>query len=198
MYEYRNLTPEQQQATVAMRQDRGYPWHSPPHLRAPAGYRLVTGACFEHRKLLTTDKRLAWFEAQLLEAIHELDATCAGWCVLPNHYHVLLTVTNVTRLAHILGQLHGRTSYTMNQEDGTAGRKVWYRCHDRVMRSERHLCASLNYIHHNPVKHGYVAKWQDWPYSSALWYLECKGRDWLVDLWRAYPLLNYGDRWDSF
>ena len=52
-------------------------------------------------------------------------------------------------------------------------------------------------IHNNPVKHGYVKKWVDWAYSSYHWYLENKGRDWLVELWQEYPLLNYGDKWDD-
>jgi len=84
----------------------------------------------------------------------------------------------------------------MNGEDGERGRQVWYRAQDRLMRSEAHYGATLNYIHNNPVKHGYVKKWTDWPYSSVHWYLETKGRDWLLDLWRDYPVLNYGDKWD--
>ena len=64
------------------------------------------------------------------------------------------------------------------------------------MRSERHYFTTLNYIHNNPVKHGYVDKWGDWAYSSFHWYLENKGRDWLIELWREYPVLNYGDKWD--
>lgn len=122
---------------------------------------------------------------------------CAAWCVLTNHYHVLIQVTNMRQLARALGQFHGRTSLTINQEDGQRGRKVWYRCQDRCMRSEAHYYATLNYIHNNPVKHGYVASWHAWPFSSFHWYLQTHGRDWLVDLWRQYPVLNYGDAWDN-
>ena len=64
------------------------------------------------------------------------------------------------------------------------------------MRSERHYFTTLNYIHNNPVKHGYVDKWGDWPCSSYHWYLENKGRDWLLELWHEFPVLNYGDQWD--
>ena len=32
--------------------------------------------------------------------------------------------------------------------------------------------------------------------TTNYWYLENKGRDWLVDLWQEYPVLNYGDKWD--
>ena len=35
---------------------------------------------------------------------------------------------------------------------------------ERAMRSDRHFWATLNYAHHNPVHHGYVARWTDWPW----------------------------------
>ena len=66
------------------------------------------------------------------------------------------------------------------------------------MRSAGHFFATLNYIHNNPVKHGYVARWAAWPFSSFHWYLQTHGRDWLLDLWRQYPLRDYGAAWDDF
>ena len=63
---------------------------------------------------------------------------------------------------------------------------------------DRSATISSNYIHNNPVKHGYVEKWQHWPFSSAAWYLEHKGREWVLDLWREYPVLDYGKSWDVF
>jgi putative transposase len=64
------------------------------------------------------------------------------------------------------------------------------------MRSEAHYYTTLNYIHNNPVKHRCAMKWTDWPYSSVYWYLQAKGREWLKDVWRSYPVLHYGDKWD--
>jgi putative transposase len=197
MYDYRQMTQGQQQAIVTARKRRGYPWHGPPHPGAPEAYRIVTATCYEHRSILATPERLQWFEQELLETLNVLQADCAAWCLLPNHYHVLVRIVEMSVLMRSLGQLHGRTSFRMNQEDDCRGRKVWHRCQDRCMRSEAHFYTSLNYIHHNPVKHGYVRKWQDWPFSSVHWYLQTKGRDWLLDGWRQYPVLNYGAKWDD-
>ncbi len=63
-------------------------------------------------------------------------------------------------------------------------------------RSERHFFATLNYVHNNPVKHGYVEKWQDWPYSSASEYLMKMGRETASQIWKEYPVLDYGNEWD--
>jgi putative transposase len=196
MYDYRSWTPEQRAAAVADRKQHGYPWHGPPHLEAPGQYRIVTGACFEHRDILGSSDRLRWFEEQLLACVRELAVPCSAWVVLPNHYHILVRIEDMRVFSQGITRLHGRTSFEMNRKDDASGRRVWYRSQDRCMRSEAHYFTTLNYIHNNPVKHGYVRKWTDWPYSSVHWYLETKGRDWLTDVWRNYPVLNYGEKWD--
>jgi putative transposase len=47
------------------------------------------------------------------------------------------------------------------------------------------------------VKHGHVAKWTDWPWSSTHDYLREKGRDEAAHIWKAYPLGDYGAGWDD-
>jgi putative transposase len=158
--------------------------------------RIVTGTCFEHRPVLSSPQRMQWFEEQLLSQLKDVAIPCAAWVVLPSHYHVLVRIGDMRSFARGLGQLHGRTSFAFNQEDSSRGRKVWYRSEDRCMRSEAHYYTTLNYIHNNPVKHGCASKWTEWPYSSVHWYLEAKGREWLTEVWRSYPVLNYGDKWD--
>ena len=197
MYDYRRWSPEQRAEAVKERIQRGFPWHGPPHLEAPGHYRIVTGSCFEHRMLLSNPDRLCWFEDQLLMQVRKIGVPCAGWIVLPNHYHLLVQIQDMAAFSRGLGQLHGRTSFEMNREDNARGRRVWYRSEDRCMRSEAHYYTTLNYIHNNPVKHGYVNKWTDWPYSSVHWYWKSKGRDWLAEVWKTYPVLNYGEKWDE-
>ena len=44
---------------------------------------------------------------------------------------------------------------------------IWQRGFwDHVIRDERDLNRHFDYIHWNPVKHGYVRRVADWPYSS--------------------------------
>jgi putative transposase len=151
MYDYRRLTPEQRAAAVRERKQRGFPWHSPPHIEAPGEFRIVTAACFEHRPILSGIDRLKWFEEQLLSHVKQIGPACAAWVVLPNHYHVLVRIEHMKAFSRGLGQLHGRTSFQINQEDGARGRRVWYRCQDRCMRSEAHYHTTLNYLHPESV-----------------------------------------------
>jgi putative transposase len=65
------------------------------------------------------------------------------------------------------------------------------------MRSERHFFATINYVHHNPVHHGYVRLWTDWPWSSAAEYLEQMGRAEAQRVWEGYPIRDHGKKWDD-
>ena len=74
---------------------------------------------------------------------------------------------------------------------------MFFRAVERSMRSDAHSCATLNYVHHNPVHHGYVARWTDWPWSSAAEYLEQTGETEAARVWRKYPVRDYGKGWDD-
>ncbi len=62
--------------------------------------------------------------------------------------------------------LHGSTATQFNREDGASGRQVWYSDWDRCLRAEGDIYSRINYIHRNPVKHGYVSDPAEWPWSS--------------------------------
>ncbi len=136
-------------------------------------------------------------EADVLEACDEFSSAIYAWCILPNHYHVVVRTALIKELRKGLGLLHGRSSFNWNGEDDQRGRQVWYNCFERPLKSQRHFWATLNYVHHNPVHHGYVEHWQDWPWSSASRFLQEVGRDRAKEIWDEYPILDYGKKWDK-
>ena len=199
MYNWRRMNDEEREETLARRKAWARPWHSPPHRVSAVGdgY-LLTAACYEHRPCIgTSAERLAAFERELLETLEPVSTAIQCWVVLPNHYHTLLRTADVLAVLKAIGRLHGRTSFTWNTEDDTRGRHVWHSAAETAMKSERHWHATINYIHHNPVKHGYVPRWQDWPFSSAAAFLQQIGRDEAEALWKEYPIGEYGRGWDD-
>ena len=158
---------------------------------------MLTAACFEHRPVIGhTPERMAEFESKLLDACRSRSDSVFAWAVLPNHYHVLLKTQDVHALLAEIGRLHGRTSYKWNGEEDSRERQVWCRAAETGMKSERHFWASLLYVLNNPVRHGYVEQWQDWPYTNAREWLASIGRERAAELWKQYPIDRYGDEWD--
>ena len=193
------MTEAQREEALTLRQRFSLPWHRPPHSQSAAsgGYHL-SAACYEHRPVVGfSAQRLAAFEGSLLAEVASAGADMLSWSVLPNHYHLLVQTLDLAGLLARLGRLHGRTSHDWNSEEDSRGRKCWHACADRAIRSERHLWATLNYVHHNPVHHGYVAHWQEWPFSSAQRYLDAIGHELALRCWRNYPVLDYGKGWDD-
>ncbi len=197
MYIWRKLTPEQQKELLEYRIRQHRPWHSPPTL-FDEGQFLLSGACYKHEHHIGREPaRMADFSRRLLETMAEIDATVFAWCVLPNHYHLLIETGDLKWLKREVGRLHGRTSREWNLADESVGRTVWHNCADRGIRNERHYWSTVNYIHNNPVHHGYVRRWTEWPFSSAHAYLEETGKEKAEEIWREFPVLDYGQGWDN-
>jgi len=198
-YRWRELTEAERKCMLAERKFLKLPWHSPPHFSydEPHDYH-VTAACYEHQPYIGHSLgRMEAFAHELHQTLDMATEQVYAWCVLPNHYHLLVRTKDIQRLAKYLGQLHGRASYDWNGMESARGRKVFHRASGRAIRSSAHFWATVNYIHHNPVHHGYVEKWLEWPWSSAIDYMKQVGRAEAERIWREFPVLDYGKGWDE-
>lgn len=191
------MTQDQRENVLHWRKLRSRPWHTPPHPLGGAGEFHLSAACYEHQPIIGhTAERMDAFAEDLMQALEGCEIH--AWCLLPNHYHVYVGTSDLKKTLTGLGRLHGKCSFAWNGEDGERGRHVWHSVADRQIRNEAHGWATLNYIHHNPVRHhGYVQKWQEWPWSSAGEYLSRVGAEEALKFWKKYPVLDYGAGWDE-
>ena len=199
MYNWRKMSAAVREEILRKRKAQQLPWHSPPHLDLVGVHQyLVSATCYEHAPIIGKNPdRMTECESELLKMFNEFCISTYAWCILPNHYHALVKTDRIEELRKELGLFNGRSSYRWNGEDNARGRKVWFNCFERKIKSERHFWATMNYIHNNPVHHGYVKTWLDWPWSSARQFLEDVGRERAIQLWKEYPILNYGEKWDK-
>ena len=95
-------------------------------------------------------------------------------CILPDHLHCILKLPEDDKDFPLRWRLiKSRFSRSCSAElDPARGarkgeRGIWQRRYwDHMIRDERDFETHVNYIHHNPVKHGLVDDPDDWPYSS--------------------------------
>ncbi|VGO13579.1 hypothetical protein PDESU_02136 [Pontiella desulfatans] len=198
MYTWRKLNKEQQSELLQFREQLSRPMHSPPHFKCDSPTRFhLSGACYEHKPIIGYSyERMLSFSSQLISFFEENADEIYAWCVLPNHWHILALTADLKGLTKKLGVLHGKASFQWNREEKLQGRTCWSKCADRRIRSKAHFYAACNYIHNNPVKHGYVKKWQEWEFSSAGAFVETLGRETCLELWETYPVLDMGEKWD--
>ena len=51
--------------------------------------------------------------------------------------------------------------------------KLWQKRYgEQIVRDDPDFEADVNYVHINPVKHGYVTRAIDWPHSTIHWYIK--------------------------
>ncbi len=198
MYIWRNMTESERRETLNNRVLRGGSWRRPPVWKREDSSRyLITAACYEHREHIGYSlARMDMFQKRLLTVLSDNACEVFAYVILPNHYHVLVQCPDVVLLRKELGALHGSCSYQWNKEEQASGRKVFHGSAETIQKSDRHFHASMNYVHHNPVRHGYVKFWQEWPWSSACEYLATVGKAEARRIWLTYPIKRYGQHWD--
>jgi putative transposase len=130
MYDWRKMTNEERAQALELRRARGFPKHSPSHWDLEGEHQyLISASCYEHTSIIgKTAQRMTDCEAEVLTVIRQHSREVYAWCVLPNHYHMLVLTEAIKELRSGLGQFHGRSSFIWNGEDRARGRKVWYNC----------------------------------------------------------------------
>jgi len=196
MYDYRKMTPQQRIEVLALRRARQYPLHAPPRGIQVEGTYLITAACFEHRRIFDEPSLLTWLQQEIVDAFIQAEQTCHAWCFLPSHYHLLVHATDKRIVGETLRITHSRIAAAVNGKQHTRGRQVWYRFTDRKMRDDNHYWTTINYLNFNAIKHNYVDDPEAWPWSSWSLFADQYDPEWLEQLIKAYPLLDYGKGWD--
>lgn len=171
--------------------------HHPPHVYLDDTWYAITAATKSRDRLFAPPGYKDLVRDKLKSLVVEFKLHLAAWVILDNHYHLLVKLDQGARMSTFIQRLHGSTSHEINKRDGARGRMVWHNYWDTCIRGEHDYWTRFNYIHHNPVKHGYVTDMADWPYSSYRWYMNHKGADWLADALRRYPIRDYTDDKDT-
>lgn len=69
--------------------------------------------------------------------------------------------------------------------------KIWYQYLDHVINGETDFYRHLNYIHQNPVKHGFCKDLLDYKFSSIHKHVKEFGKEWITDCFRKYPIVDF-------
>lgn len=164
--------------------------HVPPHLFIDEMVYFVSCRTYQGARILNTADKKQILCRGIWENIKAFECELLAWVVLDDHYHILFRVSKAKSIPLFFQKLHGRTSHEMNKTDGTPGRKVWYNYWDECIRDEKDYYNKLNYIHVNPVKHGYVENPEDYEFSSYRAYLEANGEEWVKGLLHRFPVAD--------
>ena len=122
--------------------------------------------------------------------------------ILPDHVHVVMTLPEgdanfsirwsliKRRFTNSISKAGVSIPRRGNDETAVWQRRFW----EHTIRDEGDFKKHVDYIHFNPVKHGHVARVDDWPHSSFHWFvrLGLLPKDWAGDM-RQFEGRNFGE-----
>jgi len=121
-------------------------------------------------------------------------ARILGYCLMPNHIHLVAVPEREDSLARALRHAHSEYALAHNRAYGHSGH-LWQNRFFSCPLDESHLMRALRYIDLNPVRAGLVGQPWDWPWSSARAHGTEGVSDAVLDsLWTEYcGGWNYGE-----
>ncbi|MCB1561189.1 MAG: transposase [Xanthomonadales bacterium] len=115
-----------------------------------------------------------------------------AWAVLPDHLHAVWTLPeddsdfpthwSLIKAGFSRTITAGEPISASRERKGERGiwqRRFW----EHQIRDDRDRQAHIDYVHFNPVKHGYVTRASDWPHSTIHRYIRdgIASADWAAD-----------------
>lgn len=168
--------------------------HRPSHIYFDNTMYFVTARTIDGDHHFNTDMKKKMIFNCLKEIIEKLAINLYAWVIVNNHYHLLLKVFDGKDVFQLAKHINGKSSHELNIFEGKQGRKIWFQYRDWCIRNEIDFYKHFNYIHHNPVKHGYVKNQDEvlnyYFCSYRQWY-EKKGDEWLLSCFSEYPIIDF-------
>ena len=137
----------------------------PLRILFPGGLYHVTARGNGRQTLFADDADRERFLRVLTYAVSRYRLLCHGYCLMGNHYHLLLE-TRDANLSLAMRQLNGVYSQAFNRRHERVGHVLEGRFHAQVVDKDSYLREVCRYIVLNPVRAGLVQHPREWSWSS--------------------------------
>jgi len=168
--------------------------HRPPHIYLNNQYYFITSVTYQKIDHFNSNLKKNLLKRIIYSVLTQYKYSLDAWVILDNHYHILIKTFQGKYLARVVASIHGKSAIEINKIDKKIGRQIWYQYWDYCIRDEDDYFRHMNYIHHNPIKHGYIQSIENLTYynfSSYIEYLKEKGEEWIRNCFMNYPIIDF-------
>jgi REP element-mobilizing transposase RayT len=137
----------------------------PLRVEVAGGVYHVTSRGDGREDIFLDDDDRRQFLALLHHTIGRFGWRCLAYCLMTNHYHLLIE-TPAPNLARGMRHLNGVYTQRFNRRHSRVGHVFQGRYKAIVVQKDAHLLELCRYVVLNPVRAGMVKRVQDWPWSS--------------------------------
>lgn len=125
----------------------------------------ITARGNERRKIYRGKEDYDLFLEVLARVVKQMDWLCHAYCLMPNHYHLLLE-TKEPNLSEGMRQLNGIYTQRFNHRHKRSGHLFQGRYKAILVEKEAHLLELCRYVVLNPVRARMVERPENWAFSS--------------------------------
>ena len=151
-----------------------------PRVSVPDVPHHITQRGNARRQVFFTDYEREAYLTLLREYSRAHRMAILGYCLMPNHVHIVAIPATAESMPLALKYTNGRYGAFLNVRQGATGH-VWQGRYYSCPLDERHLWTALRYVERNPVRAGLAAEPQHYRWSSARVHLGCDDPYGLVD-----------------
>ncbi len=137
----------------------------PLRIEFPGALYHITSRGNAGQDIFLDDKDRFAFLDVLQEVVDRFAWRCYAYCLMPNHYHLLVETLEPT-LSRGMRHLNGVYTQLFNRRHGRSGHLLQGRFKAILVEKESHLLEAARYIVWNPVRAGLVRHPKDWKWSS--------------------------------
>jgi len=165
----------------------------PLRIEFPGAFYHITARGNEGREIFGSLRDRQQFLSYLESAVRRYHAVIHVYCLMGNHYHLLLE-TPSGNLSQILRHINGAYTTYFNVKRNRSGHLFQGRFKAILVDADEYAMELSRYIHLNPVRAGLANRPEQYPWSSFPCYVgETQKPDWLsLDL-----ILGYFDSQDA-
>jgi REP element-mobilizing transposase RayT len=151
----------------------------PLRIEYPGAFYHVTSRGNERRDIYKSQKDREKFLSYLESAVVRYGAVIHGYCLMSNHYHLLLE-TPAGNLSRIMRHINGAYTTYFNVKRKRAGHLFQGRYKAILVEADEYAAELSRYIHLNPVRATMVARPDEHPWSSYRFYIgQSRAPEWL-------------------
>lgn len=151
----------------------------PLRIAYPGAFYHITSRGNERKDIFKTDIDREKFLTYLESATRRYGAVIHAWCLMINHYHLLLE-TPAGNLSEIMRHINGAYTTYFNIKRKRSGHLLQGRFKAILIDADEYAKELSRYIHLNPVRVGAVQNPEDYPWSSYRDYIgKRKVPEWL-------------------
>src|SRR4051794_40203609 len=124
-----------------------------PRLDHPGAFHHVTARGNAKADIFLTSPDASVFLATLGAVVRERRWSCFAYCLMPNHYHLVIQ-TREANLSAGMHALNAGYARMFNAAHGRVGNVFQQRFHARAIVGDEHLREAMRYLALNPVRAG--------------------------------------------